>query len=56
MLAMLQKVFTGPTPERHHVMPDLSLMETLVLIPLLILVFWAGMAPAAWLRFSANLF
>jgi NADH-quinone oxidoreductase subunit M len=56
LLTMLQKVFTGPTPERHRAMPDLSLMETLILIPLLILVFWAGMAPATWLRFSANLF
>ncbi len=56
LLTMLQKVFTGPAPERHRAMPDLSLMETLILIPLLILVFWAGMAPATWLRFSANLF
>ncbi|MFP6902213.1 MAG: NADH-quinone oxidoreductase subunit M [Verrucomicrobiia bacterium] len=56
LLTMLQKVFTGPTPERHRAMPDLSLMETLILIPLLILIFWAGMAPATWLRFSANLF
>ncbi|MGY8650545.1 MAG: complex I subunit 4 family protein [Verrucomicrobiia bacterium] len=56
LLTMLQKVFTGPTPERHRAMPDLSLMETLILIPLLILVFWVGTAPATWLRFSANLF
>ncbi len=56
LLTMLQKVFTGPTPERHESMPDLSLMETLILIPLLILVFWAGIEPGAWLRFSAILF
>ncbi len=56
LLTMLQKVFTGPTPDRHHSMHDLSLMETLILIPLLILVFWVGTAPATWLRFSENLF
>ena len=56
LLTMLQKIFTGPTPERHRAMPDLSLMETLILIPLLILVFWVGMAPATWLRFSSILF
>ena len=56
LLTMLQKIFTGPTPERHRAMPDLSLMETLMLIPLLILVFWVGMAPATWLRFSSILF
>ena len=55
-LTMLQKIFTGPTPERHRAMPDLSLMETFILIPLLILVFWVGMAPATWLRFSSILF
>jgi len=56
LLTMLQKIFTGPTPERHRAMPDLSLMETFILIPLLILVFWVGMAPGTWLRFSSILF
>ncbi len=56
LLTMLQKIFTGPTPERHRAMPDLSLMETFILIPLLILVFCVGMAPATWLRFSSILF
>jgi NADH-quinone oxidoreductase subunit M len=56
LLTMLQKIFTGPTPERHRAMPDLSLMETFILITLLILVFWVGMAPATWLRFSSILF
>ena len=53
LLTMLQKVFTGPTPERHQAMGDLTLCETLIVIPLLILVFWAGISPGTWLLFSS---
>jgi NADH-quinone oxidoreductase subunit M len=49
---MLQRVFTGPTNERHLSMPDLSRRETLIVVPLLILVFWAGISPKTWLLFS----
>jgi NADH-quinone oxidoreductase subunit M len=53
LLTMLQKVFTGATPERHQAMVDLTLRETLIVIPLLILVFWAGISPGTWLLFSS---
>ena len=53
LLTMLQKVFTGPTPERHKAMADLTWCETLIVIPLLILVFWAGISPGTWLLFSS---
>ena len=52
LLTMLQKIFTGPINKRHESMADLSLRETLILIPLLILVFWAGISPKTWLMFS----
>jgi NADH-quinone oxidoreductase subunit M len=53
LLTMLQRVFTGPTHERHRAMPDLTLRETLIVTPLLILVFWAGISPGTWLLFSS---
>ena len=52
LLTMLQRVFTGPANERHQSMPDLSLRETLIVTPLLILVVWAGISPKTWLLFS----
>tara|TARA_Y100000588_G_scaffold14118_2_gene15204 strand:- start:1062 stop:2498 length:1437 start_codon:yes stop_codon:yes gene_type:complete len=55
LLTMLQKVFTGPTPERHNAMADLTYCEGLIVAPLLILVFWAGISPGTWLFFSSLL-
>jgi len=52
LLTMLQKVFTGPLRDRHEVLPDLGRREVLVVIPLLVLVFWAGISPKTWLVFS----
>ncbi len=52
LLTMLQKIFTGPTPERHNAIADLTPCESLIVIPLLILVFWAGISPSTWLIFS----
>jgi NADH-quinone oxidoreductase subunit M len=52
LLTMLQKIFTGPTPERHSAIADLTTCESLIVIPLLILVFWAGISPSTWLIFS----
>jgi NADH-quinone oxidoreductase subunit M len=52
LLTMLKNIFTGPVNLRHESMPDLSLRETVILIPLLILVFWAGISPKTWLMFS----
>jgi len=55
LLTMLQKVFTGPTPERHNSMADLSPCEGLIVIPLLFLLFFAGISPVTWLFWSSVL-
>jgi len=55
LLNMLQKIFTGPVPESCRSMADLTLKETLVLIPILFFVFWVGLAPDHWLAWSENL-
>jgi NADH-quinone oxidoreductase subunit M len=52
LLTVLQKVFTGPEKENWSGLPDLSGSETATLLPLLVLVFWVGLAPDAWLSFS----
>jgi len=52
LLTMLQRVFTGPVNEQHKSMPDLTRNEILILTPILILVFWAGIYPKTWLAFS----
>ena len=52
LLTMLQRVFTGPVNEQHKSMPDLPRNEILILTPILILVFWAGIYPKTWLAFS----
>lgn len=52
LLTMLQRVFTGPVNEQHRSMPDLTRNEILILTPILILVFWAGIYPKTWLAFS----
>lgn len=54
LLTALQRLFTGPTPEHVKFMPDLSLEESLLLVPVLALVFWVGLIPGRWLAFSAN--
>ncbi len=55
LLTMLQKVFTGPTPARHNSMADLSPCEGLIVIPLLFLLFFAGISPVTWLFWSSVL-
>lgn len=46
MLWMVKKVFFGPlTREANKVLADLSLREVAVLVPLVILIFWIGIAP-----------
>ena len=52
LLTVLQKVFTGDLCEEGKAFPDLSTSESATLIPLLILVFWVGIAPAGWLDLS----
>ncbi len=55
LLTMLQRIFTGPTNEQYKSMPDLTRNEMLVLTPIIILVFWAGIYPTTWLAFSEQL-
>ena len=57
LLTMLQRVFTGPVNEQRQSMPDLTRNEILILTPILILVFWAGIYPKTWLalRFGVHL-
>ncbi len=52
LLTMLQRVFTGPVNEQYQSMQDLTGKEILILIPIMILVFWAGIYPKTWLAFS----
>ena len=52
LLTMLQRVFTGPVKEQHQSMQDLTRNEILILTPILILIFWAGVYPKTWLVFS----
>ncbi|MEC8928385.1 MAG: NADH-quinone oxidoreductase subunit M [Verrucomicrobiota bacterium] len=54
LLTMLQRLFTGATPNRLVALPDLNLRETLILIPILALAFWAGIAPRHWLHWSQD--
>ena len=53
LLTVLQRIFTGETPGPLKTLRDLSLRETLVVIPLLILIFWAGIAPRYWLAWTS---
>ena len=55
LLTMLQRVFTGPVNEQYKSMPDLTRNEILILTPIMILVFWAGIYPTIWLEFSQKL-
>ena len=55
LLTMLQKVFTGPTPDRISTMADLSPCEGLIVIPLLFLVFFVGISPVTWVFLSSVL-
>jgi len=55
LLTMLQKVFTGPTPDRLSTMADLSPCEGLIVIPLLFLVFFVGISPVTWVFLSSVL-
>jgi NADH-quinone oxidoreductase subunit M len=55
LLTMLQRVFTGPVNEQYKSMRDLTRNEILILTPIIILVFWAGIYPTTWLEFSQKL-
>ena len=50
MLWMYQRIAFGPvTHEANHSLTDLSLRERLVFAPLLLLIFWMGVAPQPFL-------
>ncbi len=55
LLTMLQRVFTGPVNEQYKSMLDLTRNEILILTPIIILIFWAGIYPTTWLEFSQEL-
>ncbi len=51
MLWMFQRVVWGEVKdERNRKLPDLSLREWFILTPLVILMFWIGLYPAAFLK------
>jgi len=52
LLTVLQKTFTGPEKAKWAQLPDLTGSETATLVPLLLFVFWIGLAPGDWLAFS----
>jgi NADH-quinone oxidoreductase subunit M len=46
MLWMYQRVFLGPSRnEKNHGLPDLSLREVLVLLPIAVFIIWLGVRP-----------
>jgi NADH-quinone oxidoreductase subunit M len=50
MLWMFQRVFFGPVVhEENRALPDLTVRERLVFVPLLILIFWMGVMPQPFL-------
>lgn len=56
MLWMFKRVFFGKPGEvvddEHHPLEDLSVREITVLVPLMILVFWMGIFPGHFLKYS----
>jgi NADH-quinone oxidoreductase subunit M len=49
MLWMVQRVFFGPTSETSRSLPDLSVRETALLLPIVVLILWIGIYPAPFL-------
>lgn len=60
MLWMVKRVFFGPKGEivqhaeqdKHHSLDDLSIREWAVLVPMVVLVFWMGLFPNNFMRYS----
>ena len=51
LLVMFEKVFLGPiTQEENRGLKDISLREVLVLLPILVLILWIGLAPNYFLN------
>jgi len=52
MLRMFQKSMFGPTTARTTIFADLTLSESLVFVPLVIMVFWMGIYPQTFLKLT----
>ncbi|WP_080238236.1 complex I subunit 4 family protein [Spirosoma rigui] len=50
MLRMFQKSMFGPTSSRTTTFTDLTMSESLVFVPLVIMVFWMGVYPTTFLK------
>ncbi|GAB3565172.1 NADH-quinone oxidoreductase subunit M [Spirosoma luteolum] len=50
LLRMFQKVMFGPTTSRTETFSDLTLSESWVFVPLVILVFWMGVYPHTFMK------
>lgn len=55
LLTALQRIFTGPLPEKWKSLPDLTLLEWATVGPLVVLVFWIGINPSLWLGYSEQM-
>lgn len=53
LLNILQRLFTGPVHPSRSGLADISYREVFYISPLLVLTVWIGVAPDAWLAFSA---
>jgi len=57
MLWMVKRVFFGPTGElvlnEHRQLLDLNLRELMVLAPLIVMIFWMGVFPGHFMKFSS---
>jgi NADH-quinone oxidoreductase subunit M len=45
ILTVIQKVFSGPTPERYATFPDLHTSERLAVAPVIAIMFLIGLVP-----------
>ncbi len=52
MLRLFQKSMFGPTTARTTAFADLTLSESLVFVPLVIMVFWMGIYPQTFLKLT----
>jgi len=53
-LRLLQRIIWRGKPKKPEIFFDLRLREICFLTPLLILIFWIGLSPGVFLRFTNN--
>jgi NADH-quinone oxidoreductase subunit M len=51
-LRIMQKVYYGYRESTHHVLPDLSFREKVILVPMVVLIIFLGVYPAPFLNTS----